>query len=77
MKNNFPEELVVPFTAPLNKLDTPTQTYGCRHSNPDICGSCYLEKVCAFVRKDNMCLKPSKKWCKQYEILKEQKNENI
>lgn len=28
---------VVPFNAPLNELDTETQTFGCRQNNPDIC----------------------------------------
>ena len=77
MKNDFPNHLLIPFNAPLNNLDLPTQTYGCRHTNPDICGSCYLDKVCAFSNNDNICYKPSKKWIKQYELLKGQKNENM
>lgn len=60
----------------LNKLDTENQTYGCRHSNPDICGSCFIENVCAFMSKDSICKKPSSSWKKRYkELLKEQQNE--
>lgn len=60
----------IDFHAPLNDLDSATQTYGCRHTNPDICGSAYLESVCAFVRTDSICLKPSASWRKQYNKLK-------
>lgn len=31
------KELRIPFNAPLNKMDTEVQTYGCRQNNPDIC----------------------------------------
>ena len=33
------KELKISFNAPLNDLDTETQTYGCRQNNPDICGN--------------------------------------
>jgi hypothetical protein len=69
--NRNPEsKLRVPFSAPLNLLDSETQTQGCRHTNPDICGSNSLDKVCAFVRDDGICLKPSASWKKQYNKLK-------
>lgn len=59
----------------LNVLDSETQTFGCRHTNPDICGSCYLPNICAFCSKDSICRKPSKKWKEAYKKLKENKNE--
>ena len=58
------------YHAPLKPKDTATQTEGCRHTNPTICGSNLLPKVCAFVREDGMCLKPPKSWPKQFERLK-------
>ncbi len=63
------KNLKVKYDDPLNPLDTAETTYGCRANNPDICGSCYLDGVCAFVRDDNMCLRPSKAWKKQFEKL--------
>jgi len=65
-------KLKIPFKAPLNSLDSPNQTYGCRANNPDICANCYLDGVCAFVTKDSICKKPSKAWKKQYEKLAEE-----
>jgi len=59
------------FHAPLKPKDNATQTEGCRHTNPSICGSHFLPEVCAFVREDGMCLKPPKSWAKQFERLKE------
>lgn len=66
-KNN----MKVPFTAPLNELDTENQTFGCRANNPDICANNLLPGVCAFASKDGICRKPSRAWKKQYEKLKE------
>ncbi len=63
-------ELIIPFNAPLNEQDTETQTYGCRANNPNICANAYLPKICAFASDDCICKKPSRKWKKQYEILK-------
>lgn len=68
MKN---KELNIPFNAPLHSLDGELQTYGCRHSNPEICGSNGIEGKCAFVCDDCICKKPSKAWRKQYNKLKE------
>ena len=34
----------------LNELDSLTQTYGCRHSNPDICNNNGIIGKCAFVK---------------------------
>ncbi len=58
------------FHAALKPKDTVTQTEGCRHTNPPICGSHSIPEVCAFVREDGMCLKPPKSWPKQFEHLK-------
>ena len=60
----------------LNKEDTESQTYGCRANNPDICKNCYVDGVCAFVTKDNICKKPSAKWKKYYkELMEAEKND--
>jgi hypothetical protein len=62
----------VGFNSPLHELDSESQTYGCRATNPDICANAYLDEVCAFVREDNICVKPSRQWKKQYMKLLEQ-----
>ena len=59
------------FNNPLHHLDTEEQTYGCRHSNPSICGRNRMPEVCAFVRQDGMCLAPPRSWPKQYRKLKD------
>ena len=59
----------VKFNAPLNKLDTEYQTYGCRQNNPEICKNNGLIGVCAFVREDGICKSPSAAWAKQYRFL--------
>lgn len=61
----------VPFNAPLNPQDTENQTFGCRQNNPDICGNNGKPDLCAFVRADGICLKPSRAWKKKYTELKE------
>lgn len=58
------------FRAPLHPLDTDKQTFGCRHTNPDICGKYQMLGVCAFVRSDNMCAAPPMSWPKQFLKLK-------
>ena len=63
------KELRVKFADPISADDTPYQTYGCRANNPDICGNCYMENVCAFVREDAICKRPSAAWKKQYYKL--------
>jgi hypothetical protein len=57
------------FHAPLHPSDSEKQTYGCRHTNPIICGRHLLQGVCAFVRDDNICLAPPLSWPKQYKKL--------
>lgn len=55
--------------SPLRPEDTPTQTYGCRAYNPDICANADTQKICAFVRPDGICKRPPRTWKKQYKIL--------
>lgn len=76
MKDEFEKieaELKIKFNAPLNELDSESQTYGCRANNPSICSYCYMPKVCAFVTEDKICRQPSKRWSKQYQKLKAEK----
>ncbi len=63
------KQLKVPFSAPLNTLDSETQTYGCRQNNPDICGNNGIPNVCAFASPDGICRKPSRAWKSQYKKL--------
>ncbi|MCR4996118.1 MAG: hypothetical protein K6A61_02330 [Butyrivibrio sp.] len=63
------KKIKIPFKAPLNAGDTEIQTYGCRANNPDICKNNGIQEVCAFVREDCICKKPSKAWKKQYKEL--------
>lgn len=69
------KELKFEFNAPLNNNDTENQTYGCRANNPDICANCYAPNICAFVRDDKICKKPSRAWKKQFVRLSEGENE--
>lgn len=48
-----------------------TDAYGCRANNPDICGNNGMDGVCAFVREDCICKKPSRAWKRQYNKLKD------
>jgi hypothetical protein len=54
------------FHAPLPPLDSETQTHGCRQTKPSSCAKHSLPGVCAFVRKDNICLSPPRSWKKQF-----------
>jgi hypothetical protein len=56
---------------PLNAIDSPTRTLGCRHSNPDICRNNMTEGKCAFARSDNICLTPPMSWPKIFNCLVE------
>ncbi len=73
--SSFSKELCFSLKNPLQEGDSEKTTYGCRHSNPDICGSCYLENICAFSSKDNICKKPSASWKRFYKKLLEE-NQN-
>lgn len=57
------------FHEPLHEKDTAEQTFGCRHTNPDICAKHSLDNVCAFVREDNLCVSPPASWAKQFQKL--------
>src|ERR1039457_4001046 len=57
------------FHAPLNPLDNEKQTYGCRQIRPNFCAKHSLPGVCAFVRKDNICLSPPNSWKRQFQKL--------
>ena len=63
------KELKVPFSAPLNTLDTEVQTFGCRANNSDICANNSVLGVCAFTSEDCICRKPSRAWKKQFVKL--------
>lgn len=54
------------FHSPLHASDTEEQTYGCRHTNPDICSKYHMPKVCAYARPDNKCQSPPASWPKQF-----------
>jgi len=57
------------FHDPLHNLDSKVQTFGCRHTNPDICAKNLMPGICAFVKADNICTSPPKSWPKQFEKL--------
>ena len=61
------------FHAPLNPQDTQSQTVGCRHTSPDICGKNSMANVCALVRSDGICLSPPRSWPKQFIKLMSKK----
>ena len=63
------ENLKIGFNDKLNKLDTETQTYGCRANNPNICAHNGIPNICAFESQDCICKKPSRAWKKQYSKL--------
>jgi hypothetical protein len=54
---------------PLLPGDTPTQTIGCRHTNPAICAKNAMPTVCALARADGVCTAPPATWPKQYAKL--------
>lgn len=58
------------FHDPLDPRDSEARTFGCRHTNADICKKYRMATVCAFVRADAMCDAPPLSWGKQYRKLK-------
>ena len=54
----------------LHKLDSLNQTYGCRHTNPDICSNNSIPNVCALSSTDCVCKRPPRSWKKIFEELK-------
>jgi len=59
------------FHDPLDPQDTETETVGCRHTNPSICGNNMMPGTCAFAREDDRCLVPPRSWRKQFKRLLE------
>lgn len=59
------------FHAPLQPGDLATETFGCRHTNPDICRKNGMPSICAFVREDDRCYAPPASWPKQYKALRQ------
>ena len=55
----------------LNNHDSEERTYGCRHTNPDICSNNSLPNICAFTSEDCICKRPPRSWKKLYQELKE------
>jgi hypothetical protein len=53
----------------LNNLDSESQTFGCRHRDPEFCKHIDNKDVCAFVRLDCICKKPSSAWKKHHKKL--------
>lgn len=47
---------------PLHNLDSESQTYGCRQTNPEICKFNSVPNICAFATQDNVCHHPAKAW---------------
>ncbi len=43
---------------PLSKLDTEDKTYGCRHTNLDICINYSLPNIFIFTSDDCICIRP-------------------
>lgn len=54
----------------LVEIDTLEKTYGCRHSNPEICSNNGIEEICAFCSEDKICKRPPKSWKRLFEELK-------
>lgn len=57
----------------LSEKDSLEQTYGCRHTNPDICSKNCLPNICAFTSEDCICKNPPRSWKKIFEELKSKK----
>ena len=67
------DKLIISQSEPLNLEDRSDQTYGCRHSNPDICRTHSTPGICAFVREDKVCKHPPRSWKKVFETYKTEK----
>lgn len=59
---------------PLESGDSPIQTVGCRHSDPNICKNHSTRGKCAFVRDDGFCIIPPMSWKKIYISILEGEN---
>lgn len=65
------------FHDPLNAGDTQEKTIGCRHANPNICSKYWRTDVCAYAKKDRICLSPPASWKKQFLKLASQNKESL
>ena len=72
-KGSNKKSLVLRRNSALNVDDSEFKTYGCRHSNSEICGSNAMSNVCAFVRKDRICRRPPRSWKKLFMELKKER----
>ena len=61
----------VGFHAPLNDGDSPAETVGCRHTEPNNCARHSIEGKCAYVRPDGVCKTPPNTWAGQFQKLKD------
>ena len=61
--------IIIDRWAALKLQDSVHQTYGCRHTKPEICADNCMENVCAFVKADKICSRPPRGWAAQYEKL--------
>lgn len=71
------KEIHFKITDPLKKGDTESQTFGCRHKDPEFCKFIDNSQYCAFAKQDCTCLKPSISWKKHFLILNEKLNEKL
>jgi hypothetical protein len=55
---------------PLYNEDSLFQTYGCRHTNPNICSNNSLSGICAFTSENNICKRPPRSWTNKFKKLK-------
>lgn len=65
------KEIHIDFSAPLCEKDKENQTYGCRHTNSEICKNNGIVGICALVSDDRICKRPSRAWAKKYNELME------
>lgn len=53
----------------LHQLDSEDKTYGCRHTNPDICSNNSIPNVCAFTSEDGLCKRLPRSWKRLFQEL--------
>ncbi len=67
------KSLIIDKNSKLLPEDNINQTFGCRYNNARNCRNNSMSKVCAFVRKDNICKVPPNSWKKQFVELKKER----
>jgi hypothetical protein len=55
---------------PFHSKDAENMIFGCRQTNPVNCAKNSLYDICAFARKDNICLAPPRSWRRKFKELK-------